>query len=99
MQHKSKTTLRNYGKKKLTCRPGNFTLAIHCEQIRRTGDDRIAVCSRSGFVKVETGGEAPSGGVLEKSSLKLKGPLGSQSRRKKYATPQPKKLLRSIQQS
>ena len=70
---------------------------IHCEQTSPAPAtiDRWFVPG-SGFVKVETVVKAPSGGVLEKSSLKLKGPPRITSAPQKYATPQPKKLSAGV---
>src|SRR5437764_7597693 len=70
---------------------------IHCEQTSPAPAtiDRWFVPG-NGFVKVETVVKAPSGGVLERSSLKLKGPPGITSAPQKYATPRPKKLSAGV---
>jgi len=66
---------------------------IHCEQTSPAPAtiDRWFVPG-TGFVKVETVVKAPSGGVLQKSSLKLKEPPKVVAALQKKPTPKPEKL-------
>jgi len=70
---------------------------IHCEQT----SPALATIDRwfvpgTGFVKVETVAKAPSGGVLQRSSLALKEPPKVTSSPKKSTTPQSEKLSAGI---
>jgi hypothetical protein len=70
---------------------------IHCEQTSPAPAtiDRWFVPG-TGFVKVETVVKAPSGGVLQRSSLKLKEPPKVASAPGKKTTPQPGKLSAGV---
>jgi len=70
---------------------------IHCEQT----SPAPATINRwfvpgTGFVKVETVVKAPSGGVLQKSSLKLKEPPKVVAAPQKKPTPKPEKLSAGV---
>jgi hypothetical protein len=70
---------------------------IHCEQTSPTAAtiDRWFVPG-TGFVKVETVVKAPSGGVLQKSSLKLKEPPKIVAAPEKKPAPNPEKLSAGV---